>query len=66
MFVASMTFAGWTPKTVPLVKELTAANKNRGRKRTIVVLGDREKVDMDEDLRQALPLSMRNGSKVWI
>jgi hypothetical protein len=23
-------------------------------------------VDMDADLRQALPLSMRNGSKVWI
>ncbi|KAH8967860.1 hypothetical protein BDL97_03G099000 [Sphagnum fallax] len=55
---------GWTPKTIPLVKELTAANENRGRKRTIVVLGDREKVDMDADLRQALPLSMRNGSKV--
>jgi hypothetical protein len=64
MFVASMRFAGWTPKTIPLVKELTAANENRGRKRTIVVLGDHEKVDMDADLRQALPLSMRNGSKV--
>ena len=55
---------GWTPKTIPLVRELTVANKTRGLKRTIVVLGDREKEDMDEEMRVALPSSERNGSKV--
>lgn len=56
--------AGWTPKTIPLVRELTVANKRRGHKRSVVVLGDRQKEDMDKDLREALPLSDRNGSKV--
>lgn len=56
--------AGWTPKTIPLVKELTVANKTRGLKRSIVILGDKDKEDMDEDLRTALPNAERNGSKV--
>ena len=56
--------AGWTPKTIPLVRELTIANKTRGLKRTIVVLGDKDKEEMDEDMRAALPNSERNGSKV--
>lgn len=55
---------GWTPKTIPLVRELTVANKTRGLKRTIVVLGDRDKEEMDEDMRTALPNSERSGSKV--
>ncbi|KAG0559672.1 hypothetical protein KC19_10G122100 [Ceratodon purpureus] len=55
---------GWTPKTIPLVRELTIANKTRGLKRTIVVLGDKDKEEMDEDMRAALPNSERNGSKI--
>lgn len=55
---------GWTPKTIPLVKELTVANKTRGLKRSIVILGDKDKEDMDEDLRTALPNAERNGSKI--
>lgn len=55
---------GWTPKTVPLVRELTVANQSRGLKRSIVVLGDRDKEEMDEDMRIALPASERSGSKI--
>lgn len=55
---------GWTPKTIPLVRQLTVANKTRGIKRTIVVLGDRDKEEMDEDMRTAIPSAERNGSKV--
>ena len=56
--------AGWTPKTVPLVRQLTEANSTRGLKRSIVILGNRDKEEMDEELRIALPVSDRNGSKV--
>jgi len=55
---------GWTPKTVPLVRQLTEANSTRGLKRSIVILGNRDKAEMDEELRLALPVSDRNGSKI--
>lgn len=49
---------------MPLVKQLTEANSTRGLKRSIVILGNRDKAEMDEELRLALPVSERNGSKV--
>ncbi|EFJ16674.1 hypothetical protein SELMODRAFT_155112 [Selaginella moellendorffii] len=55
---------GWTKKTIPLVKELAIANKTRGNKRSIVILGDAPKEEMDGNLKQNLPLPDRFGTKV--
>eukprot|EP00850_Spirogloea_muscicola_P019126 SM000184S03759 [mRNA] locus=s184:66278:77806:- [translate_table: standard] len=64
--VLSASLAGWSRKTVPLVKQLTVANKarQRGQKRAVVVLGEEEKVAMDAALLEALPVVERHGTKV--
>ncbi|GAQ92636.1 ion channel DMI1-like [Klebsormidium nitens] len=55
---------GWTPKTVPLVEALSIANTDRKHKKTIVVLGEKEKEDMDAELLDSIPVSARGGTKV--
>eukprot|EP00850_Spirogloea_muscicola_P018334 SM000167S02947 [mRNA] locus=s167:54297:65845:- [translate_table: standard] len=64
--VLSASLAGWSRKTVPLVKQLAVANKarQRGQKRAVVVLGEEEKVAMDAALLEALPVVERHGTKV--
>lgn len=56
--------AGWTPKTVPLVEALSTANMDRKHKKTIVVLGEKEKEEMDAELLDSIPVSTRGGTKV--
>ncbi|HEY8589842.1 MAG TPA: hypothetical protein VIL55_09855 [Naasia sp.] len=45
---------GWNSKVFPIVAELCIANESRGRA-TIVILAERDKVEMEEDLRTQLP-----------
>ncbi|CAI5496491.1 unnamed protein product, partial [Closterium sp. Naga37s-1] len=51
---------GWTPKTIPLVKALVEA----GERPSVVVLAERESVDMDGDLLEAVPVEERGGMRV--
>jgi voltage-gated potassium channel Kch len=41
---------GWSPQVFPIISELVIANANRSRS-TIVVLGDRDKVEMEDEVR---------------
>lgn len=41
---------GWSSKVVPIVSEVCTANLSRGRA-TIVILADRDKVEMEDELR---------------
>ncbi len=47
---------GWTPKVPTLLHELAAANANQ-RKACVVILADRDKVDMDAEVSAAIPKS---------
>ncbi len=57
---------GWSPLASAVINELTVANASR-RRATVVVLADRDKVMMEEELRDAVPnwrttnLVCRNG-----
>jgi K+/H+ antiporter YhaU regulatory subunit KhtT len=44
---------GWTPKVFTLLRELACANENR-RGACVVVLADRDKVDMDSEIASAM------------
>lgn len=41
---------GWSAKVVPIISELIVANANK-RKACIVILGDKDKVEMDDEIR---------------
>jgi voltage-gated potassium channel Kch len=41
---------GWSSKVFPIIHELTIANESRGRS-AIVVLADRDKVEMEDDIK---------------
>ncbi|PKQ27004.1 MAG: potassium transporter TrkA [Actinobacteria bacterium HGW-Actinobacteria-4] len=45
---------GWNSKVVPLVQELSLANQSR-RRPAIVVLAEREKVEMEDEIRAKVP-----------
>ncbi|CAI7735335.1 unnamed protein product [Closterium sp. NIES-53] len=51
---------GWTPKTIPLVKALVEA----GERPSVVVLAERESVEMDGELLDAVPVEERGGMRV--
>jgi hypothetical protein len=44
---------GWTPKVFTLLRELACANENKSGA-CVVVLADRDKVDMDSEIATAL------------
>lgn len=54
---------GWSPGIGRIVQELAEANRSEGG-RPIVILAERDKVDMDEELRERLPAPSRYGSRV--
>ena len=41
---------GWSTKVFPIVREISTANKSRG-KSAIVILADRDKVEMEDDIK---------------
>ena len=41
---------GWSPQVIPIVQELCEANRNQG-KSCVVILGEADKAEMDEELR---------------
>jgi len=45
---------GWSDKVFPIVSEICIANQSRGRA-TIVILADRDKVEMEDDIRAKIP-----------
>src|SRR6478735_1801009 len=45
---------GWSGKLFPIISELCIANESRGRS-VIVVLADRDKVEMEEEIREYVP-----------
>ena len=44
---------GWSSKVIPIVTEICIANESRGRA-TIVILADRDKVEMEDELRDRI------------
>lgn len=44
---------GWTPKVVPMIRELVIANANKPRS-CVVILGDRDKVQMEDEIRDKI------------
>lgn len=51
---------GWTARTLPVVKELLAADKRRA----VVVMGHEGKEAMEERLRDSLGDELQRGAKV--
>lgn len=45
---------GWSPQVFPIIGELVLANANK-RNQRVVVLADRDKVQMEDDIRQRVP-----------
>jgi len=54
---------GWSPKVLPIVSELCIANESRKRP-VIVVLADRDKVEMEDELKAQLP--KRNRTRIIV
>jgi voltage-gated potassium channel Kch len=60
---------GWSEKIVPIISELIIANENQKNPR-IVILANRDKVEMEDDIRSKIPDSRntkiicRNGSVI--
>ncbi|MCU1400794.1 MAG: TrkA-N domain protein [Acidimicrobiales bacterium] len=46
---------GWSPKLGTLLTELAAASANQIKDHVVVILADRDKVDMESDVRRQLP-----------
>jgi voltage-gated potassium channel Kch len=46
---------GWSPQVFTIVSELVLANENRRSGAVIAVLADRDKVEMEEEIRSRLP-----------
>ena len=51
---------GWSSKVFPIVNELCVANESR-HKSAIVILADRDKVEMEDDIRAQVPRSTKSG-----
>jgi voltage-gated potassium channel Kch len=47
---------GWSPKIFMIISELYVANESRDNGAVIVILADRDKVEMENELRARLPL----------
>jgi K+/H+ antiporter YhaU regulatory subunit KhtT len=45
---------GWSPKVFTLISELVIANENQ-KKARIVILADKDKVEMDDEIRERVP-----------
>lgn len=45
---------GWSTKVFPIVNEIATANRSRGRS-AIVILADRDKVEMEDDIKAQAP-----------
>lgn len=45
---------GWSSKVHPIIREICIANESRGRA-AIVILADRDKVEMEDDIRAQVP-----------
>jgi K+ transport systems, NAD-binding component len=45
---------GWSSKVFPIVREISIANQSRGRS-AIVILADRDKVEMEDDIKAQVP-----------
>jgi|CXWL01.1.fsa_nt_gi voltage-gated potassium channel Kch len=45
---------GWSPRVFTIVSELATANENQ-RRASIVILGDKDKVEMEDELRERIP-----------
>jgi len=62
---------GWSPQIFSILSELVEANANR-RRACIAILGDRDKVEMEEEIRSAVPdtkgtrIVCRSGSPISI
>jgi voltage-gated potassium channel Kch len=60
---------GWSPQIYEVIPELVAANENKRRQR-IVILAERDKVEMEEEIRKRLPdtrstrIVCRSGSPI--
>jgi voltage-gated potassium channel Kch len=60
---------GWSEKIIPIISELIIANENQKKPR-IVLLANKDKVEMEEDIRSRIPNSRntkiicRNGSSI--
>ena len=51
---------GWSSKVFPIINELCVANESR-HKSAIVILADRDKVEMEDDIRAQVPRSTKSG-----
>lgn len=51
---------GWSSKVFPIVNELCVANESRNRS-AIVILADRDKVEMEDDIKAQVPRSTKGG-----
>ncbi|MEO5920802.1 MAG: hypothetical protein ABIQ01_06635 [Pseudolysinimonas sp.] len=51
---------GWSSKVFPIVNELCVANESRS-KSAIVILADRDKVEMEDDIKAQVPRSTKGG-----
>ncbi len=51
---------GWSSKVFPIINELCVANESR-HKSAIVVLADRDKVEMEDDIKAQVPRSTKGG-----
>ena len=47
---------GWSSKVFPIINEICVANESRG-KSAIVILADRDKVEMEDDIKAQVPRS---------
>jgi ion channel POLLUX/CASTOR len=60
---------GWSPEVYSVIEQLVAANENK-RGHTVVILADRDKVAMEDDIRQRIPqlgrsrIVCRSGSPI--
>jgi ion channel POLLUX/CASTOR len=52
---------GWSPEVYSVIEQLVAANENK-RGHTVVILADRDKVAMEDDIRQRIPQA--GGSRI--
>ena len=51
---------GWSSKVFPIINELCVANESR-HKSAIVILADRDKVEMEDDIKAQVPRSTKGG-----
>lgn len=54
---------GWSPATVPAIRELIEANRSEGG-HPIVILASADKSAMDAEIRERIPAAERHGSRI--